>query len=115
MSIAGHGYGDFGGPFPAIVERARLDKEWQEALTRFGYRRVKLAYARQMRKSPKDEIFYGVEHLNNWPTMEFVRAWLKAEKKRMMVNSSKIITPSLTMYLPSSLLSLPMVPSGFKN
>ena len=85
MSIAGHGYGDFGGPFPAIVERARLDKEWQEALTRFGYRRVKLAYARQMRKSPKDEIFYGVEHLNNWPTMEFVRAWLKAEKKRMMV------------------------------
>ena len=85
MSIAGHGYGDFGGPFPAIVERARLDKEWQEALTRFGYRRVKLAYARQMRKSPKDEIFYGVEHLNNRPTMEFVRAWLKAEKKRMMV------------------------------
>ena len=54
MSIAGHGYGDFGGPFPAIVERARLDKEWQEALTRFGYRRVKHAYARQMRKSPKD-------------------------------------------------------------
>ena len=85
MSIAGHGYGDFGGPFPAIVERARLDKEWQEALTRFGYRRVKLAYARQMRKSPRDEIFHGVEHLNHWPTMEFVRAWLKAEKKRMMV------------------------------
>jgi hypothetical protein len=88
MNIAGHGYGDFGdslpaGSLPAIVERARLDKEWHDALGRFGYRRVKHAYTKQMRKSPKDEVFYGVEHLNRWPTMEFVRAWLKAEKKRM--------------------------------
>jgi chromatin segregation and condensation protein Rec8/ScpA/Scc1 (kleisin family) len=87
MNIAGHGYGDLGGTLPsetlpAIVERARLDKEWQEALNRVGYRRVKQAYARQMRKSPKDEVFYGLEHLRQWPTMEFVRVWLRAEKKR---------------------------------
>jgi hypothetical protein len=88
MNIAGHGYGDLGdflpaGSLPAIVERARLDKEWHDALARFGYRKVKHAYARQMRKSPKDEVFYGVEHLKRWPTMEFVRVWLKSEKKRM--------------------------------
>jgi hypothetical protein len=84
MNIAGHGFGDLGDSLPAIVERARLDREWQDALARFGYRRVKQAYARQMRKSPKDEIFYGVEHLRYWPTMEFVRAWLKSEKKHMV-------------------------------
>jgi hypothetical protein len=82
MNIAGHGYGELGAPFPAIVERARLDREWHEALGHLGYRRVKQAYARQMRQSPKDTVFYGVQHLNHWPTVEFVRAWLKSEKKR---------------------------------
>ena len=84
MNIAGDGYGDLGDPLPAIVERARQDKDWQQALARLGYRRVKQVYARQMRRSPKEETFYGVEHLNHWPTMEFVRTWLKAEKKRMV-------------------------------
>jgi hypothetical protein len=84
MNIAGHGYGDLGGQLPAIVERARQDKDWQEALGRLGYRRVKRAYFRQMRRSPRDEVFYGVEHLYHWPTMEYVRVWLKSEKKRMV-------------------------------
>jgi hypothetical protein len=82
MNIASHGYGDLGGSLPAIVERARQDKEWHSALARIGYRGVKVAYARQVRQSPKDEVFYGIEHLNLWPTMEFVRFWLKSEKKR---------------------------------
>jgi hypothetical protein len=82
MNIADHSFGELGGSFPAIVERARLDKEWQAALAHLGYRRAKQAYARQMRKSPRDEVFYGVEHLNHRPTMDFVRAWLRSEKKR---------------------------------
>jgi hypothetical protein len=86
MSVAGHSHGmpDVDGPLPAFVERAQQDAQWQAALARAGYRRVKAAYARQLRKMPKVEIFYGIEHLQHWPTMEFVRDWLKAEKRRGM-------------------------------
>ena len=53
-------------------------------MTRLGYRRVKEAYAQQVRESPRAVIFFGAEHLNHWPTMEFVRAWMKLEKKRAL-------------------------------
>jgi hypothetical protein len=89
MSIASHGYGGPGasridGSMPAFVERAQQDAQWQAALGRFGYRRVKAAFARQMRESPQVEIFYGIEHLHHWPTMDFVRNWLRSEKKRSL-------------------------------
>jgi hypothetical protein len=84
MNIASQGYGEVGGSLPAFVERAQQDVQWHAALSRVGYRRVKAAYARQMRDSPQVEIFYGIQHLSHWPTMEFVRAWLKVEKKRAM-------------------------------
>lgn len=84
MNIASHGYGEIGGSLPAIVERARQDKEWHDALARLGYRWVKAAYARQLRELPKDEMFYGIQHLNLWPTMEYVRTWLKSEKRRLL-------------------------------
>lgn len=88
MSVASHGYGVPGdGPLPAFVERAQQDAQWQAALARAGYRRVKAAYNRQLRQSPKAEVFYGVEHLQHWPTMEFVRAWLKSEKRRLMARA----------------------------
>jgi hypothetical protein len=82
MNIAGQDFGDLGGSLPAIVERARQDKDWHNGLARLGYRRVREAYAKQVREIPQDEAFYGIEHLNQWPTMEFVRAWMKLEKKR---------------------------------
>jgi hypothetical protein len=84
MSVAGHSRGmpDVDGSLPAFVERAQQDAQWQAALRRVGYRRVKAAYARQLRKMPKVEIFYGIEHLQHWPTMDFVRDWLKTEKRR---------------------------------
>ena len=90
MDIASHGHGTLGGTLgaagslPAFVERAQQDVQWQAALARLGYRRVKAAYARQMREAPQVEIFYGIEHLRHWPTMDFVRTWLKGEKKRDM-------------------------------
>jgi hypothetical protein len=83
MTFASQGYGTpDGGSLPAFVERAQQDAQWHAALTRMGYRRVKAAYARQLREAPKAEVFYGIEHLQHWPTMDFVRGWLKAEKKR---------------------------------
>jgi hypothetical protein len=70
------------GSLPAFVERAQQDAQWQAALARVGYRRVKRAFARQLRESPKVEVFYGIEQLGLWPAMDFVRDWLKAEKRR---------------------------------
>jgi hypothetical protein len=66
---------------PAFVERAQQNAQWQAALARIGYRRVRAAFARQLRQSPRVEIFYGIEQLGLWPTMDFVRDWLKAEKR----------------------------------
>jgi hypothetical protein len=85
MSIASQGYGSPGNSsLPAFVERAQQDAQWHATLARMGYRRVKAAYARQTRDMPKAEVFYGAEHLQQWPTMDFVRAWLKTEKRRVM-------------------------------
>src|SRR5262249_42311866 len=84
MNIASQDFGEVGGPLPAFVERAQQDAQWHAALSGLGYRRVKAAYTRQMRDLPQVEIFYGIRHLNHWPTMDFVRAWLRAEKKRAM-------------------------------
>jgi len=87
MSVASHSRGmmpDVDGPLPAFVERAQQDAQWHAALSHVGYRRVRRVFARQLRESPKVEIFYGIERLNQWPTMDFVREWLKGEKRRNM-------------------------------
>jgi hypothetical protein len=86
MSIAGHGFGrpDADESLPAIVERAQQDRQWEIALARLGYRQVKAAFIRQLRESPKAEVFFGIKHLNHYPTMDFVRSWLRTERKRAM-------------------------------
>jgi hypothetical protein len=86
MSIAGHGYGgpEADGPLPVILERAQQDRHWQIALAKSGYRQVKAAYAQQLRESPKAEVFFGVKHLNHYPTMDFVRSWMKTQRKQAL-------------------------------
>ena len=86
MSIAGHGYHTPGAdePLPAILERAQQDRQWQIALAKLGYRQVKAAYQQQLREAPRSEIFVGVQHLNQHPPMEFVRTWMKAQRRRML-------------------------------
>ena len=85
MSVATHSreMPDVDGSLPAFVERAQQDAQWQGALARTGYRRVKAAYGKQVREAPQVAIFYGIEHLGLWPTMNFVRDWLKTEKRRV--------------------------------
>ena len=75
---------DVEGPLPAFVERAQQDALCRAALARIGYRRVKAACARQVREAPDSDIFHGLQHQNLWPSMDFVRAWLKTEKKRKL-------------------------------
>jgi pheromone shutdown protein TraB len=86
MSVASHSreMPDVEGSLPAFVERAQQDAQWRAALARTGYRRVKAAYGRQLRESPQVAIFYGIEQLRLWPTMDFVRDWLKMEKRRVL-------------------------------
>ena len=71
-----------GGSLPAFVERARDDAQCRAALARLGYSKVKAAYARQVRDGTGSEIFRGLERENLSPSMELVRDWLKAERKR---------------------------------
>jgi len=86
MSIASHSHvmPDVDGSLPAFVERAQQDALCRAALASIGYRRVKAAYARQMREALDTDRFYGLQHHNLWPTMDFVRDWLKTEKKRVV-------------------------------
>jgi hypothetical protein len=71
-----------GGPMPAFVERAREDAQCRAALGRIGYSKVKAAYAGQLRDNANAETFRGLERENLAPPMDFVRDWLKAERKR---------------------------------
>ena len=86
MSTASQGYGrpETDGPLPAILERAQQDRQWQIALAQVGYRQVKAAYTQQLRESPKAEVYFGIKHLSHYPTMDFVRAWMKAQRKRAL-------------------------------
>jgi hypothetical protein len=86
MSTAGRGFGgpETDGPLPAILERAQQDRQWQIALAKIGYREVKAAVARQVRESPRAEVFFGLKHLNLYPTMDFVRGWMKSERRRAL-------------------------------
>jgi hypothetical protein len=86
MSTAGHGYGGLEAdePLPAILERAQQDRLWQLALGQLGYRQVRAAFAQQLRDQPRAEVFLGVKHLNHYPTMDFVRAWMKTQRMRAL-------------------------------
>jgi len=86
MTVASHSRAmpDVDGSLPAFVERAQQDALSRAALARIGYRRVKAAYARQVREAPETSAFYGLQDQNLWPTMDFVRDWLKTEKKRIL-------------------------------
>ena len=82
---------------PAFVERAQEDARCREALARLGYRKVKAAYARQLRDARDAETFYGLEFDLLWPSMDFVRDWLKAEKRRLRARARG---PFLAALLP---------------
>jgi hypothetical protein len=83
MSVASHSDEllGVGRSLPAFVERAQADARCRTALGQLGYRKVKTAYARQLRAVDTDR-FHGLGREELWPTMDFVRDWMRAEKKR---------------------------------
>lgn len=84
MSVASHSDEllGVGRSLPAFVERAQEDARCRTALGQLGYRKVKVAYARQLRAAVDTDRFHGLGREELWPTMDFVRDWMRAEKKR---------------------------------
>lgn len=75
-----------GGSLPAFVERARDDAQCRAALARIGYSKVKAAYTEQIRLDADAPMFRGFERENLSPSMDMVRDWLKAERKRNLTS-----------------------------
>jgi hypothetical protein len=67
---------------PAIVVKAQEDARCQQALARVGYAKVRFEYVRHKRE--RRDTFLSLEPEFLWPTMDFVRDWLKAERKRIV-------------------------------
>lgn len=88
MNVASHSHDlqSPGGSLPAFVERARDDAQCRAELARMGYSKVKAAFAAQMRDNADAALFRGLERENLQPTMDLVREWLKAERKRNFTN-----------------------------
>ena len=66
---------------PAIVVKAQEDARCQQALARLGYAKVRSEYVRHKRQ--RRDTFLSLEPEFLWPTMDFVRDWLRAERKRI--------------------------------
>jgi hypothetical protein len=64
---------------PAIVRRAQDDVRCRQALADLGYSQVRTAYARH--KQAGFEVFEDLGHERLWPTVDFVRDWLKEERR----------------------------------
>jgi hypothetical protein len=71
-------------PLPAIITRAQEQARCQQALARLGYRRVRSEYARH--RQQRRDTFGAIAHAELWPTMDFVRAWLKDERRRIFLH-----------------------------
>ena len=67
-------------PLPTIVVKAQEDVLVRQALSRLGYSRVRSAFAKHKRDGTDTFAALGRENL--WPTMDFVRDWLKEERNR---------------------------------
>ena len=70
---------------PAIVVKAQEDARCRLALARLGYSKVRSEYARHKREGT--DTFAGIGHESLWPTMDFIRDWLKEERRRIVARA----------------------------
>jgi hypothetical protein len=73
------------GSLPAIVVRAQEDARCRLALARLGYARVRSEYVRHRRDRKETFASLGSESL--WPSTDFVRDWLKDERRRIVLRA----------------------------
>jgi hypothetical protein len=70
---------------PVIVVKAQDDARCRLALARLGYSNVRSEYARHKREGT--DTFAGLGHESLWPTMDFVRGWLREERRRIVARA----------------------------
>jgi hypothetical protein len=70
------------GELPAIIRRAQDEARLRRALAGLGYRQVRAQYVRQRQAGSAQ--FVGIEG-ELPPPMEFVRDWLRQERKRVLL------------------------------
>ena len=68
--------------FPAIVKRAQNDVRCRQVLAGLGYSQVRSAYTRHRQDGL--DVFEDLGHERLWPTLDFVRDWLKEERRRIV-------------------------------
>ena len=73
------------GALPAIVVKAQDDARCRQALARLGYSEVRSQFARHRREEKDTFAALGREGL--WPSMDFVRDWLKEERSRIIARA----------------------------
>ena len=73
------------GSLPAIVVRAQEDARCRLALARLGYARVRSVYVRHRRD--RRETFASLGQESRWPSTDFVRDWLKEERRRIVMRA----------------------------
>jgi hypothetical protein len=71
-------------PMPAIITRAQDEARCRLVLARLGYRKVRAEYVRH--RQHRRDTFGAIAHAELWPTMDFVRAWLKDERRRILLH-----------------------------
>jgi hypothetical protein len=86
---------------PEIVTKAQEDARCRAALGRLGYANVRRLHAWHKREGMAT--FLSLEREFLWPTTEFVRMWLKAERKRILV---RLRWPFLTAMLATIVVGL---------
>src|SRR5262245_15498138 len=67
---------------PAIAVGAHGDARCRQLLARLGYARVRSEYLRHRRD--RKETFASLGRESLWPTTDFVRDWLKEERRRIL-------------------------------
>ena len=82
---------------PLVVAKVEEDVRSRLALKRMGYLNVLIAYLRH-RRDGKDTFYsFGADHL--WPSMHFVRDWLKQERRRVAAQYRTVFLLSLAATL----------------
>ena len=83
-----------GNYLPLIVAKVEADARARSALKQMGFRSVLHAYLRYKREGRDTFHAFGAEHL--WPTMDFVRDWLKQEGRQLVARHGWVFLLSLT-------------------
>jgi hypothetical protein len=89
---------------PLIVAKVEAEGRARVALRRMGYCQVLLAYLRHKRAG--EDTFFAFEADHLWPTMDFVQAWLKEERRDVVARNRSVFLMSMLVTIVAGLAFL---------